>query len=358
MSGEGGAGARLVDWSLAERLATALGGDGPAWDGDADELRAESARAAHLVRRYTGLRPRSTIPDAELIDRREWARINLDSFREMSADVERELAKRMEESGRGAGLGRTIASAATGAEVGLTVGYLSQKVVGQYDVALIGPTREPRLLFVGPNLSSARARLEVDREQFLSWIALHETTHAVQFAAVPWLRPYLGGIASELFGNAAVEVKPGELLAKLTSMNPKELLRTITSGELATLLLTDFQREHVDRLMAAMTVVEGYAEHVMDAAAPALGEDVGALRFGMERRRDDRPPLARLLGWLLGMEMKLRQYRDGKRFCDGVVELEGIDALNEAWRGPGSLPTLVELADPGSWLRRTALATA
>ena len=159
---------------------------------------------AQLVRRYTGLRRATRIPDAELIDRGEWARVNLESFRGMSADVEASIAARMEESDRGPGRrsgppGARARAAATGAEIGLAVGYLAQRVIGQYDVALIGPAREPRLLFVGPNLSAARARLGVDRELFLSWIALHETTHAVQFAAVPWLRDHLGGIASELF---------------------------------------------------------------------------------------------------------------------------------------------------------------
>ena len=192
---QGGGEPRLVDWALAERLALALAGDGPRWRGTEDELRAESERAAHLVRRYTGLRPRDRLPAAELVGRAEWARTNLASFREMSGEVERTLAERMQESGSSGGIGQTLARAATGAEVGLTLGYLAQKVVGQYDVALIGPTREPRLLFVAPNLSSAQQRLDVDRELFLSWIALHETTHAVQFAAVPWLRPHLGGIA-------------------------------------------------------------------------------------------------------------------------------------------------------------------
>jgi coenzyme F420 biosynthesis associated uncharacterized protein len=348
---------RLVDWPLAERLATSIGGDGPAWDGDADELQAESARAAHLVRRYTGLRPRSAIPDAELIDRRDWARVNLDSFRDMSGEVERALAERMEESGGGAGLGRKLASAATGAQVGLTVGYLSQKVVGQYDVALIGPTREPRLLFVGPNLSSARDRLGVDRELFLSWIALHETTHAVQFSAVPWLRPYLGGIASELFGSAAVEVRPGDLLSKLTSMNPKELLRSVTSGELATLLLTDSQRAQVDRLMAAMTVVEGYAEHVMDAVGDQLDSGYAELRRRLDSDREHRGPLDAIVGKLLGLDMKMAQYKRGKVFCDAVAERADIRALNVVWRDSASLPTSEELDDPEAWLARTGAAS-
>lgn len=347
----------LVDWPLAERIALALGGDGPAWDGDADELRAESARAGQLVRRYTGLRARSPIPEAELIDRAEWARINLSSFREMSGEIEEALSQRMEESGKGSSLGRTLTRAATGAEVGLTVGYLSQKVVGQYDVALIGPTREPRLLFVGPNLSAARSRLDVDRELFLSWIALHETTHAVQFAAVPWMRPYLGGIATGLFREAAVDVKPGDLLAKLRELNPKELLRSVTSGQLATLLLTDRQRAHVDRLMAAMTVVEGYAEHVMDAVGDELDSGYAELRRRLDRDRERRGPLDSIVSKLLGLDMKMAQYSRGKAFCDAVADEHGIRALNVVWRDSSALPTNAELEDPEAWVERTGAAS-
>ena len=345
-----------MDWPLAERLALALAGDGPRWRGTEDELRAESQRAAHLVRRYTGLRPRGSLPAAELVGRDEWARTNLASFRDMSGEVESTLAARMQESGSSGGLGQTLARAATGAEVGLALGYLAQKVVGQYDVALIGPTREPRLLFVAPNLSAAQQRLDVDRELFLSWIALHETTHAVQFAAVPWLRPHLGGIASELFRDAAVEVRPGELLGKLTRMNPKELVRTVASGQLASLLLSDTQRSLVDRLMAAMTVVEGYAEHVMDAVGDKLDPGYAELRRRLDRDRERRSPLDAIVAKLLGLDMKMSQYRRGKAFCDAVAEQADIRALNVVWRDAGSLPTTQELDDPEAWIERTGAA--
>ena len=151
---------RLVDWGLAERLALAVSGSGPAWGGDEAELRAESDRASRLVRRYTRLRPKGALPQAELVDRAEWARVNLLSFQDLSARVEEHLEQRAPGSGNGraAGIQRRIVRTATGAEVGLAVGYLSQRVIGQYDVALIGPARAPRLLFVGPNLSAARAR--------------------------------------------------------------------------------------------------------------------------------------------------------------------------------------------------------
>ena len=348
---------RLVDWNLAERLAIALAGSGPEWDGSAEELRSESDRSAHLVRRYTGLRPKGRLPEAELVDRAEWARVNLESFQDLSARVEEHLENRVSGSnnGRAAGIQRTIVRTATGAEVGLAVGYLSQRVIGQYDVALIGPARAPRLLFVGPNLSSARARLEVNRDLFLRWIALHETTHAVHFASVPWLREYIGGIAEELFEKAALEVKPTEILGKLARLNPRELLRSAKSGELATLLLPDDQRRLIDRLTATMTLVEGYAEHVMDAVGEQLDPGYTDLRRALDRDRDRRG-LDSIVSKVLGLEMKLAQYRRGKAFADEVVRTHGIRTLNRAWSEPEALPRPEELDSPAEWVERVGAA--
>jgi coenzyme F420 biosynthesis associated uncharacterized protein len=294
------------------------------------------------------------LPAAELVDRGEWARVNLESFQDLSAKVEERLEGRMKGSGdgRASGLQRTIVRVATGAEVGLTVGYLSQRVIGQYDVALIGPARAPRLLFVGPNLSAARARLEVDRDLFLRWIALHETTHAVHFAAVPWLREHIGGIAEELFAKAAVEVKPSEILGKLARLNPRELLRSVKSGELATLLLPQDQRLLIDRLMAIMTLVEGYAEHVMDAVGHRLDPRYMDLRRALDRDRARRGLLDSIVSKVLGLEMKLAQYRRGKAFADEVVRAHGIRTLNRAWKGPDALPRPEELDSPAEWVER------
>ena len=349
---------RLVDWNLAERLALALSGSGPEWDGSEQELRTESDRAARLVRRYTGLRPKGTLPEAELVDRAEWARVNLESFQDLSSRVEEHLGERLSGSsnGRAAGIQRTIVRAATGAEVGLAVGYLSQRVIGQYDVALIGPARAPRLLFVGPNLSAARARLQVDRDLFLRWIALHETTHAVHFSSVPWLRDHIGGIAGELFEKAAVEVKPAEILGKLARLNPRELVRSVKAGELATLLLPEDQRRLIDRLTATMTLVEGYAEHVMDAVGDQLDPGYGELRRALDSDRDRRGLLDSIVSKLLGLEMKLAQYRRGKAFADEVVRTHGIRTLNRAWRDPEALPRPEELDDPESWVERVGAA--
>jgi coenzyme F420 biosynthesis associated uncharacterized protein len=347
----------LVDWNMAERVAGALTGTGPAWDGSEEELRSESDRAAELVRRYTGLKPKGRVPSAELVDRAEWAEVNLETFRELSSKVEEHLEERMSSNGGGGkGLQRTIVGAATGAEIGLAVGYLSQRVIGQYDVALIGPARAPRLLFVGPNLSSARARLGVDRDLFLRWIALHETTHAVHFSSVPWLREHIGGIAEELFEKAAIDVKPGELLGKLARTSPRELVRSVTSGELAILLWPEPQRRLVERLTATMTLVEGYAEHVMDAVGDQLDPRYTDLRRALDADRERRGLLDSIVSKVLGLDMKLAQYRRGKAFADEVVREHGIRTLNRAWREPDALPRPEELDRPADWVDRVGPA--
>jgi coenzyme F420 biosynthesis associated uncharacterized protein len=344
---------RIVDWDLAERVGLALAGQGPQWEGTEEELRAESARAARLVRGYTRLKPHGRLPEAELVARAEWARVNLATFREMSAGVEEQLGERLKVSdGSSRGLPATLTRAAAGAEVGLAVGYLAQRVIGQYDVALIGPTRAPRLLFVGPNLSAARSRLDVDRDLFLRWIALHETTHAVHFASVPWLRDHIGGIAKELFEGAAIEVKPGELLGKLVRLNPRELVRSAAAGDLARLLLPEPQRRQIDRLLATMTLVEGYAEHVMDAVGDQLDPGYAELRRRLDRDRERRGLLDSIVSRLLGLEMKMAQYRRGKAFADAVVRTAGIRGLNRAWDSPESLPTPEELDTPDEWVER------
>lgn len=351
--GNGSVEDRVVDWALAERLALALAGQGPAWDGSGEAgIRSQCEWAVELVRGYTGLKPRSAIPAAELIGRAEWVRANLESFRTLSAAVERQLAHRMRLSGRAGGVPRAIAAAATGVEVGLATGYLAQRVIGQYDVALLGPARAPRLLLVAPNLAAARSRLGADAELFGRWVALHEATHAVQFAAVPWLREHLGGIATELLSAAAIEIKPAELLSKLARLDPRELVRSVAAGDFVSLLWPESQRRGVGRLLAAMTVVEGYAEHVMDAVGRRLGPGYGELRGKLEADRERRRPLDAVVSKLLGLDLKLAQYRRGKAFADEVAASVGIRGLNRVWSGPDALPSRQELDQPADWVQR------
>jgi coenzyme F420 biosynthesis associated uncharacterized protein len=350
---------RLIDWRLAQRVALAIAGQGPRWEGEGEaELRRESERAVELVSEYTRLEPAGELPPAELVGRDEWVRTNLATFRQLSAIVERSLAQRLSLPGPAGGAAGAVAALVTGLEVGLVTGYLAQRVIGQYDVGLIGPARPPRLLFVAPNLAAARSRLDVDRTLFLRWVALHEATHALQFAAVPWLRDHVGGIATELLEGATLEIRPGALLEGLRGMTLDRLVSSLRTGDLMSLLLSDERRRLVEGLKATMTVVEGYAEHAMDAVGARLDPRYAELRRRLERDRERRGALESLVSRLLGLDVKLAQYRRGKAFCDRVAASAGIETLNRVWDDERSLPRSEELDRPDAWLQRAAGAAA
>jgi putative hydrolase len=107
-----------------------------------------------------------------------------------------------------------------------------------------------------------------------------------------------------------------------------------------------------------MSVIEGHAEHVMDACFGDDREVLDELRRRLDERRGRRGGLGELIARLLGMDLKLRQYEVGKRFCDRVVEDGGPDALRRAFRSPEDLPSLDELEHPQAWLERVAAVTA
>jgi coenzyme F420 biosynthesis associated uncharacterized protein len=235
---------------------------------------------------------------------------------------------------------------------------MSQRVLGQFELSLIQPDAPTRLLFVAPNLSKAVDELGADREAFVEWIALHELTHVVQFTGVPWLREHLGGLLRAYLDTVDIQIKAGAAGGLPALPNIQELVDRFRDGGLMALIQTREQRELMDRLQPAMAVIEGYSEHVMDALGVTLVPGYEDLREAMDRRRRSRSAPERLLQKLLGLDMKLRQYEQGKRFCDAVADEAGIEALNAVWRSPEDLPTAAELDDPPAWLRRTRLPSA
>jgi coenzyme F420 biosynthesis associated uncharacterized protein len=348
----------MIDWGLAAGVARSLAGNGT---GKRSVRRADLRRAARgsvgLVRDFTGLETKGRLPSAEVVDRREWIEANLASLRAMSAEAEAEFARSVGLPGPlGTGL-RTLAGAAAGVEMGVVSGFLARRVLGQYDVALIGPSRPPRLLFVAPNLAEAQRSLGADRETFLRWIAIHEATHVVQFSSVPWLRGHLAGIGEQLLSGALTQVSARELARaarRLLPPDPRRLIEAVRSGEWTSPFLSPPRRRLVDRMQATMAIVEGYSDHVMDGVGDRLDPSYGELRRRLEARRAQRDPLDALLSRLFGMEMKMRQYRLGKAFCDEVAERRGIETLNLVWSEPEALPRPSELEHPGRWLSRVA----
>ena len=196
--------------------------------------------------------------------------------------------------------------------------------------------------------------MAVDEDELLRWVALHEVTHALQFAGVPWLREHLGGLLRSLIGSLEVGLDPSRLLRLPTRRRPaRPGARRCPPEGCSRFVAGPEQLALLDRMQSTMAVLEGHAEHVMDAVGAEVLPALPRLRAAMTRRRASQSPACRVLARVLGLEMKMRQYESGKRFCDGVVELGGPAALERVWASPEALPTPAELSDPAAWMRRT-----
>jgi coenzyme F420 biosynthesis associated uncharacterized protein len=305
------------------------------------------------VARYTRLELGSPMPAAEVVTRAEWAGVNLDTLSHILDPVAARLDERLGFAGPLAGALRAGAAATLAAEAGLVMGYLSSRVLGQYDVSLLGAETEPRLLFVGTNLAGAVRDLDVDADSFGRWICAHELTHVFQFQGVPWLREHMSGLLRSYVETLEVRIESGSAGGLPSLPDPSRLVETFREGGLAALVQSPEQRELMDEIQAAMSVVEGYSEHVMDAIAAEVIPDHEALREAMDRRRRSRSAPQRIIERLLGFDVKLRQYELGKKFADAVAAEAGIEGLNRVWLSPQALPSTDELQHPSSWLKRT-----
>jgi coenzyme F420 biosynthesis associated uncharacterized protein len=350
-------GADLVDWELATSTGRRLARPGPVLsraeaDGIVSELRRLAREAEEHVGDYTQLIPSSEIAaqsPVAVVDRPEWIRANVAGLQAMSDPMLRKLDT-SQSSGR---LSRAAGRRVSGVQVGGLLAYLSNKVLGQYEVFGADETGADlpaggRLLLVAPNIADLERRLDVPHRDFRLWVCLHEQTHRLQFTAVPWLR---GHLESELAKFAEVtDLDPQALASRAKAAIGAARKRETTS--IVEMLQTPEQRVVLDRLQAIMTLLEGHADQVMDAVGPAVVPSVELIRQRFERRRDGGSALDRVVRKLLGLDLKMQQYRQGGAFVREVVEHVGVRGFNTVWESPQTLPTRAELAAPEAWLTR------
>lgn len=341
-----------IDWNVAQRVGEMLAGTGGRtyqFDSSVNGVQSLAEQFAARVSAYTGLAPGERLPAIESIDRARWIEANIATMRPL-------LDPFSERIGQGSGplapAMRSITQLLLGAQVGAVTGLLSQRVLGQYDIALLDPARAPRLLLLAPNIAQAARNLRLDREQFTAWVAIHEVTHAVQFGGAPWLREHLAGLLRELIDGMQVSV--GLHTLRIPDVQDlRTLVKRLRGGELLRVGLGEDRWALVERMQATMSLIEGHAEHVMDAVGAEELPTLDQMRSAMNRRRRNRGWQWRIVERLLGLEMKMRQYEVGRTFCDEVVAKAGPSALTLVWSSPETLPSASELEHPELWLART-----
>jgi coenzyme F420 biosynthesis associated uncharacterized protein len=345
----------MIDWNVALQTATRLSRPGPDLSPDqvADvvaELRKAAATSEGPVRDFTGLHAKAAEAPVLVVDRRRWVEANLATFRVLLDPV----LDRLESEGK-APKGATLAigSKLSGAEIGALMSFMSGKVLGQFDPFWDGAgSAGGRLMLVAPNIVQAERQLGVDPHDFRLWVCLHEETHRVQFTAVPWLRDHMRSLIGEFVDATDLDASA---LGRFVSDGLGELVRIVrgeSEASLADLFQNERQRAVVDQLTGIMSLLEGHADVVMDGVGPEVIPTVAQIRRKFDQRRKGANGFDRIIRRLLGLESKMRQYRDGAVFVREVNDRVGLGGFNAVWAEPANLPTQADIADPARWVSR------
>ncbi|MUM19554.1 zinc-dependent metalloprotease [Mycobacterium sp. CBMA271] len=332
---------RMVNWEFAATFGAKLARPAPPTTEYTRqqaivELGDAARRAESPVREVTGLADGLAVPEARIIDRPSWIAAAAESMRLMA--------------GGGDGAPGFVSGRVAGAQTGAVLAFISSGILGQYDPFTADGTGA--LLLVYPNIIAVERQLRVLPNDFRMWVCLHEVTHRVQFSANPWLAGYMSGTLASLAHEQEEDVTA--MLGRLAEFvrSPKrqgengivDLLRAMQSEQ---------GRDALDRLLVLGTLLEGHADHVMDAVGPAVVPSVSIIRSRFEARRSRKqPPLQRIIRALIGMDAKMRQYTRGKRFVDHVVGTVGMERFNTVWHDSETLPKPAEIENPDQWIAR------
>jgi coenzyme F420 biosynthesis associated uncharacterized protein len=347
----------LVDWRRAERiaarrLARAPGALPPSeLASAAPDYERAMALVVPLLEQHLGRELPGVVERHAVVSRRQWARANISTFRQIVDRLEAHLAQASNDRGLASGVAKLANRFVTTQQVGFLLGFMGSRVLGQYDIALLSAESKPgQLLFVEENVRATASVLDVPLGDFRTWICLHEATHAFEFEANDWLRPYLAErMEAQLTGllDQARSIQAGgvaELIRRLrTAEHP---LETFLSGE---------QRRLFRETQLVMSLLEGFSDWVMDEAGAQVLPGVTEIRRRFEARRGARRQgFERIVARLIGLDLKLEQYRRGEQFVAGVAAAGGREAVDLLWQGPWALPTEEEMAEPARWVARVA----
>lgn len=354
-------GVQAVDWALAERVACRVAGREPFaqsyhYDSLAPDFTELTAQAEALVTQTTGLVSLAGPARARVTDRAGWIRANIASFQRLLRPLLHKLEQRMTSNTLS-----PLTRKAAGAEMGAMLGWMSTRVLGQYDLLIIeeeNPLDQDLVYYVGPNVLALEKMFAFPPREFRLWLALHEVTHRAQFTGVPWMRPHFLGLVEASI--EAVDPDPKRFIAAIDRM--AEAVRNGTNplaeGGIMGLVASPEQKVVLDQISGLMSLLEGHGDVTMDRAGEGLIPS--AERFGrvLRQRRQSANGLAKLLQQLIGLEAKLSQYEQGEQFIAAVEKVGGTELLDHVWESPGNIPSIEEIRNPEQWIARLQPAPA
>lgn len=356
-------GAGLISWDHVREIARATLGFQREAPAPIDAATVESyqkmlADAKQQVAAYTKLEATCLPERVEVFGQEDWIDANIVSFRFLFDPISERYIKMIEEleaeqGVRGGHAARRFARTLLSTQVGIIIGYLSRNVLGQFDLSLPEPQKGTRLYVVEPNVRRIVAELGLDPGEFRQWITLHEVTHSFEFHCNMWLRNFLTSQMQAYLNSIDWKALTRPDFFRRTRPKDVDEGDALKAGGLISIIATPEQRAILARLQAVMSVLEGYSNHVMDQVGESLLESYGTMKTRFEKRRESKSAAERLFQRLIGISLKLEQYRIGEKFVSAVVASEGIEFMNRVWENADRMPTLDEVNNPNAWIERT-----
>lgn len=346
---------KLIDWNLVRQTAVRVSQTDQAPVRNRTLAREQYTdmvrRSEPLIANYLQVRLPEPIQRIVVTDRREWLNANIDSFTSLFQFIEDLYQRNASQQTMGQVLAANVNRRVMSVQVGVLLGVLARKVLGQYDLSLLAP--EPQsgaLYFVEPNIDNVQRSLGLDAHDFRLWIALHETTHAYEFEAYPWVRDHFNSLLRRYFDTVNDQLQGlrgglGPVLARIFENMGK-------GQHWMEMLQTPAQRALFNELQALMSLVEGYSNHIMNAIGKQVLPNFEEIEQRIEQRKGGRSLAEQLFNRITGMDLKMLQYQQGQHFVDTIVQQRGIGFATKVWQRAENLPTLDEIRNPERWIAR------
>ncbi|MFL5735478.1 MAG: zinc-dependent metalloprotease [Chloroflexia bacterium] len=349
----------LIDWDRARSIARQIIKEedaAPGWHESWQEYyQGMVARCYPVITEEIGRELPVPIESIQAFTRNEWIDANIANFKELFQPIEGLYDKVRAGHSLGSVVMGDVNQFVLSSELGVLLGYLARRVLGQYDLSLLGkePVTQGRLYFVEPNIARVQTELGLNGDDFRLWIALHETTHAYEFEAYPWVREYFNSLLEEYFSYLSDDMSTiASGLGGLRSLAGRARSNLNNGESWIEMVMSPDQRALFNKLQALMSIIEGYSNYIMNAVGERLLPSYATIKEQFEQRATRRSTVEKLFIRITGLALKMEQYKMGENFINAVVAERGITAANRVWEGPDMLPTLEELRNPNAWIAR------